>query len=288
MDTINCTEFTKRLTYRTLILIKNFPENCYQISDYFGRLTNRQGSIDLLIFHIYKFIIYKTINKNINMFKATKLLFRNGAQYMKYEVWYNVFLLVTTVVKIILLNENSVFFQLLRRNQFIPKYSSTIDVGLIEFSTEELDLILPYKSQSYCDFQLACVLFRGVLNLFEKYLTKIRDWPRYAKIYLFKPDPNMVIGKNRKIQTCCSWSYWWSNISLACVETSSVTFLIFYFSSVQASATAQAALAGKQILLQGLEQQFRDAQTALMGEKQQLMQVKSIFLAKVLTIYMKF
>ncbi|EFA11524.2 glycine, alanine and asparagine-rich protein isoform X2 [Tribolium castaneum] len=41
-----------------------------------------------------------------------------------------------------------------------------------------------------------------------------------------------------------------------------------------ASATAQAALAGKQILLQGLEQQLRDAQTALMGEKQQLMQAQ--------------
>ncbi|KAH0819331.1 hypothetical protein GEV33_003459 [Tenebrio molitor] len=41
-----------------------------------------------------------------------------------------------------------------------------------------------------------------------------------------------------------------------------------------ASATAQAALAGKQILLQGLEQQLRDSQTALMGEKQQLMQAQ--------------
>ncbi|KAL3289370.1 hypothetical protein HHI36_022805 [Cryptolaemus montrouzieri] len=41
-----------------------------------------------------------------------------------------------------------------------------------------------------------------------------------------------------------------------------------------ASATAQAALAGKQILLQGLEQQLRDAQQGLMGEQQQLMQAQ--------------
>lgn len=58
------------------------------------------------------------------------------------------------------------------------------------------------------------------------------------------------------------------------------TFDLFWLSywnlttiSLQASATAQAALAGKQILLQGLEQQFRDAQQSLMGEKQQLMSV---------------
>ncbi|VEN63599.1 unnamed protein product, partial [Callosobruchus maculatus] len=43
-------------------------------------------------------------------------------------------------------------------------------------------------------------------------------------------------------------------------------------SAAAASATAQAALAGKQILLQGLEQQLRDAKQALMGEQQQLMQ----------------
>lgn len=51
--------------------------------------------------------------------------------------------------------------------------------------------------------------------------------------------------------------------------------LNFVDSFFQASATAQAALAGKQILLQGLEQQYRDAQTGLMGEKQQLMQVRT-------------
>nr|XP_022915572.1 uncharacterized protein LOC111425652 [Onthophagus taurus] len=41
-----------------------------------------------------------------------------------------------------------------------------------------------------------------------------------------------------------------------------------------ASATAQAALAGKQILLQGLEQQVRDAKVALEGERQQLRQAE--------------
>ncbi|KAF5296884.1 hypothetical protein FQR65_LT10150 [Abscondita terminalis] len=41
-----------------------------------------------------------------------------------------------------------------------------------------------------------------------------------------------------------------------------------------ASATAQAALAGKQIILQGLEQQHRDAIVALQGEKQQLQQAQ--------------
>ncbi|KAJ8980691.1 hypothetical protein NQ317_010593 [Molorchus minor] len=45
-------------------------------------------------------------------------------------------------------------------------------------------------------------------------------------------------------------------------------------SAAAASATAQAALAGKQILLQGLEQQYRDAQQALMSERQQLMQAQ--------------
>ncbi|XP_031336230.1 uncharacterized protein LOC116165709 [Photinus pyralis] len=41
-----------------------------------------------------------------------------------------------------------------------------------------------------------------------------------------------------------------------------------------ASATAQAALAGKQIILQGLEQQHRDAKLGLQGEKQQLQQAQ--------------
>lgn len=42
----------------------------------------------------------------------------------------------------------------------------------------------------------------------------------------------------------------------------------------QAAATAQAALAGKQVLLQGLEQQSIDAHQALDGEIQQLQQAK--------------
>lgn len=45
-------------------------------------------------------------------------------------------------------------------------------------------------------------------------------------------------------------------------------------SAAQASGTAQAALAGKQILLQGMEQQARDAKVALDGENQQLMQAQ--------------
>lgn len=45
-------------------------------------------------------------------------------------------------------------------------------------------------------------------------------------------------------------------------------------SAAQASATAQAALAGKQVLLSGLEQQVRDAKVGLQGEEMQLQQAK--------------
>lgn len=43
---------------------------------------------------------------------------------------------------------------------------------------------------------------------------------------------------------------------------------------MQASATAQAALAGKQVILQGIEQQVRDAKVGLDGENQQLQQAQ--------------
>ncbi|KAK5639175.1 hypothetical protein RI129_011667 [Pyrocoelia pectoralis] len=46
-----------------------------------------------------------------------------------------------------------------------------------------------------------------------------------------------------------------------------------------ASATAQAALAGKQVILQGLEQQHRDGKVALQGEKQQLVQAQRAAIA---------
>ncbi|XP_049693472.2 tol-Pal system protein TolA isoform X1 [Helicoverpa armigera] len=45
-------------------------------------------------------------------------------------------------------------------------------------------------------------------------------------------------------------------------------------SAAQASATAQAALAGKQVILSGLEQQVRDAKVGLQGEEMQLQQAK--------------
>ncbi|GBP28915.1 hypothetical protein EVAR_93560_1 [Eumeta japonica] len=45
-------------------------------------------------------------------------------------------------------------------------------------------------------------------------------------------------------------------------------------SAAQASATAQAALAGKQVILSGLEQQVRDAKVALQGEEMQLQQAQ--------------
>lgn len=44
--------------------------------------------------------------------------------------------------------------------------------------------------------------------------------------------------------------------------------------AAQAAATAQAALAGKQVLLQGLEQQSLEAHQALESEIQQLHQAK--------------
>ncbi|CAF4840633.1 unnamed protein product [Pieris macdunnoughi] len=45
-------------------------------------------------------------------------------------------------------------------------------------------------------------------------------------------------------------------------------------SASQSSATAQAALAGKQVILAGLEQQVRDAKVGLQGEEMQLQQAK--------------
>lgn len=45
-------------------------------------------------------------------------------------------------------------------------------------------------------------------------------------------------------------------------------------SAAQSSATAQAALAGKQVILSGLEQQVRDAKVSLQGEEMQLQQAK--------------
>ncbi|KAG7309014.1 hypothetical protein JYU34_004878 [Plutella xylostella] len=45
-------------------------------------------------------------------------------------------------------------------------------------------------------------------------------------------------------------------------------------SAAQSSATAQAALAGKQVILSGLEQQVRDAKVGLQGEEMQLQQAK--------------